>query len=534
MKTTLKRTLAMIMSLSMLASMTAFTASAEEIESESTVSNSVTEVDSTTGLNSYENFFGYELPENYDEGSIKDLKHRMSFFDTFVIDDGYTLNDILNGYCFIGSNHFKATGKWGDTVEWIYDHGKLTISGNGPIKRVYASCGPDYIEGANAYVDPYNLMGAPYWVQVYPWSTFVGNISEIVVEDGITEIPTACFAGVSAGIKKMIFGNSVKSIDANGLYFGRSYDDGEPLDIYFSEQNAITRSMNSPANIFSQSHKKITVHGYKNSPMYYYIEGGKKASIVGDNVVFESLGDAEGKYSEHKYSGDGGYKYTIDYDYKLDVNKNTLYVTWDGKDEDCLDNYVSAESYPSEIIGDTDESEPYDCVKTIVIGDGIKKIGILEKCKNLETLVIPDSVKKIIYDPGFLGGDSYETTLTIVGSAGSYAEEYAKKYGIKFVDLKEYNSGDVTLNSTEPVTEAPTSSETAEETSLESLKFGDINLDGDVTIADAILLNKYLVGSVTLSEASQKNADCDKDGKLTSSDTLVILDYVVGSIDEIK
>lgn len=223
----------------------------------------------------------------------------------------------------------------------------------------------------------------------------------------------------------------------------------------------------------------------------------------------------------------------------LDVNKNTLYVTWDGKDEDCLDNYVSAESYPFEIIGDTDESEPYDCVKTIVIGDGIKKIGILEKCKNLETLVIPDSVKKIIYDSGFLGGDSYETTLTIVGSAGSYAEKYAKKYGIKFVDLKEYNSGDVTLNnvdlnSTESVTETPTSSETAEETKAESLKLGDINLDGDVIIADAILLNKYLVGSVTLSEASQKNADCDKDGKLTSSDTLVILDYVVGSIDEIK
>ncbi len=48
------------------------------------------------------------------------------------------------------------------------------------------------------------------------------------------------------------------------------------------------------------------------------------------------------------------------------------------------------------------------------------------------------------------------------------------------------------------------------------------------------MLNKYLVGSASLSEASQKNADCDKDGKLTSSDTLVIFDYVVGSIDEIK
>ena len=128
--------------------------------------------------------------------------------------------------------------------------------------------------------------------------------------------------------------------------------------------------------------------------------------------------------------------------------------------------------------------------------------------------------------------------LTIIANKGTYAEEYAKEYGINFVDAKEYSKdktlNNVDLNSTEPVTETPTSSETAEETSLESLKLGDINLDGDVTIADAILLNKYLVGSVTLSEASQKNADCDKDGKLTSSDTLVILDYVVGSIDEIK
>ena len=56
-----------------------FTASAEEIESESTVSDSLTEEDSTTELNSYDNFFGYELPEDYDEGRIKDLKHRMSF-----------------------------------------------------------------------------------------------------------------------------------------------------------------------------------------------------------------------------------------------------------------------------------------------------------------------------------------------------------------------------------------------------------------------------------------------------------------------
>ena len=333
----------------------------------------------------------------------------------------------------------------------------------------------------------------------------------------------------------MTFGNSVKSIDANALDFALSYDDGEPLDIYFSEQNAITNSVNT---IFLGSHKKITVHGYKNSPMYYYIEGGRKASNVDDNVVFESLGDAEGKYSEHRYSGDGGYNYTLDYDYKLDANKNTLDVIWDGKDDDCLGNFVSTKNYPTEIIGNIDESKSYcDYIKKIVVGDGIKKIGALESCKNLEILVLPDSVEKIL-KPVFIAEDADTSKLTIVANKGTYVEEYAQKYGIKFVDLKEYNSGESTSNSTEPTTESTQpsepSSKTAEETKAESLKLGDINLDGDVTIADAILLNKYLVGSVTLSEASQKNADCDKDGKLTSSDTLVILDYVVGSIDEIK
>ena len=115
-------------------------------------------------------------------------------------------------------------------------------------------------------------------------------------------------------------------------------------------------------------------------------------------------------------------------------------------------------------------------------------------------------------------------------------EDYEKYYKNKETS-EDATLNNVDINSTEPTQPSESSepsSETAEETRDESLKLGDINLDGDVTIADAILLNKYLVGSVTLSEASQKNADCDKDGKLTSSDTLVILDYVVGSIDEIK
>ena len=151
----------------------------------------------------------------------------------------------------------------------------------------------------------------------------------------------------------------------------------------------------------------------------------------------------------------------------------------------------------------------------------VNQDGVIDYNDAVELLAVVNRFK----EPEYV---TYETRCT--------PEDYEKYYKNKETS-EDATLNNVDINSTEPTQPSESSepsSETGEETSLESLKFGDINLDGDVTIADAILLNKYLVGSVTLSEASQKNADCDKDGKLTSSDTLVILDYVVGSIDEIK
>ena len=62
-------------------------------------------------------------------------------------------------------------------------------------------------------------------------------------------------------------------------------------------------------------------------------------------------------------------------------------------------------------------------------------------------------------------------------------------------------------------------------------KYGDVNVDGDVTIADAVLLNKYLVNSATLTDTQKANADCQFDSKVTSTDTLAILKYIVGTVD---
>ena len=89
----------------------------------------------------------------------------------------------------------------------------------------------------------------------------------------------------------------------------------------------------------------------------------------------------------------------------------------------------------------------------------------------------------------------------------------------------------------EDVTES--SEESSEVTSVndpsseDKAKYGDVNVDDNVTIADAVLLNKYLVNSATLSAQGMKNADAYKNDKIESSDTLAILKLIVGTYDEL-
>lgn len=62
---------------------------------------------------------------------------------------------------------------------------------------------------------------------------------------------------------------------------------------------------------------------------------------------------------------------------------------------------------------------------------------------------------------------------------------------------------------------------------LEVSLWGDVNVDGKVDVADAVNLNKYLVGSAKVTEQGLLNADCYNDKKVNSSDTLIILKLLV-------
>lgn len=64
--------------------------------------------------------------------------------------------------------------------------------------------------------------------------------------------------------------------------------------------------------------------------------------------------------------------------------------------------------------------------------------------------------------------------------------------------------------------------------SISSVLLGDINLDGKVNNRDAIMLSRYLVGKVTLSDKQINAADVNKDGKVNNRDAIFLSRCLVG------
>lgn len=60
------------------------------------------------------------------------------------------------------------------------------------------------------------------------------------------------------------------------------------------------------------------------------------------------------------------------------------------------------------------------------------------------------------------------------------------------------------------------------------LVLGDLNGDGDVTVADAVILARYLVDLETLTPVQRVAADIDQDGEITSADAVLVARYLVG------
>ena len=101
-----------------------------------------------------------------------------------------------------------------------------------------------------------------------------------------------------------------------------------------------------------------------------------------------------------------------------------------------------------------------------------------------------------------------------------------------FDDIGLYRAGSTTTTTTTTTgtTTTTTTTTTTAETTTDAdtdTNYGDVNLDGKVDLVDAIMINKYLAGQITLSEQATKNADVNADGSLGDGDSTILMRFIL-------
>lgn len=87
-------------------------------------------------------------------------------------------------------------------------------------------------------------------------------------------------------------------------------------------------------------------------------------------------------------------------------------------------------------------------------------------------------------------------------------------------------SSTTTAVTTEDVPDSTT--EVTTEVIPDGTKYGDVNTDGSVNIADVVALNMYILNNEVnaISSEGKANADCARDNKIDASDSLTLMNYV--------
>ena len=85
-----------------------------------------------------------------------------------------------------------------------------------------------------------------------------------------------------------------------------------------------------------------------------------------------------------------------------------------------------------------------------------------------------------------------------------------------------------TTKPTQPATQKPTVKPTEQATQAPEILRGDADEDGDVTVIDATVIQRYLLGAPMLTPFNEANADADDDGDITIVDSTVIQRYLLG------
>lgn len=439
-----------------------------------------------------------------------------------------------------------ASGTFGYAT-WTLVGDTLTLSGNGDLPN---DVDDNYI---NRIQNIDNLDEIVY----YPWMKYRSIVKHLVIKNGIQDIPKAAFAYFYA-LETVDFPSTpitirdhafyAKDFDIrDGLVAKKTYDIPDNVTL---DGSCIFTSDDGDSN----SYRRIKINANRYSPTYYYC-------LNHPCYIFTETGIAP----EAITSGTCGKNATWNFDF----DTKTLYIEGNGATESISDDATMegiAWIQPSiekvvygegitEIAPFTAQkinthivyNEPmqdvpelvlpntlttindyafafYLNVKDVQIPYGVTTIGnnAFSDCHKIENVVLPGTVKKI-GNCAFFVCDSLKsitipTSVTEIGTSlarsyfgvsifgytGSTAESYAKENNYAFYSL--------------------------------SASVGDVNEDGVVNLMDAIALNKYLAGMISLTDSQLVAANCntaDGTSNINEDDVTALMKFVINLIPDL-
>lgn len=438
------------------------------------------------------------------------------------------------------------SGEFGNAI-WVLKGDTLTLSGNGDL--------PDDVH--DNYVNTISNIYYLDKIVYYPWMKYRSVVKHLVIENGIQDIPKAAFAYFYA-LETVDFPSTPITIRDHAFY-AKDFDirDGLVAKTSYDIPDNVTLD---GYNIFtsddggSNSYRRVKINANRYSPTYYYC-------LNHPCYIFTETGIA----SEAITSGTCGENATWNFDF----DTKTLYIEGKGATESISDDATlkgiewiqpsiekvvygegiteiapfSAQKINTHIVYnepmqdvpelvlpstlttiDDNAFNLYLKVKDVQIPYGVTTIGnnAFSDCVQIENVVLPGTVKKI-GDAAFYVCDSLNSItipasvteigknlaysysgVSIFGYTGSTAESYAKENNYAFYSL--------------------------------SASVGDVNEDGVVNLMDAIALNKYLAGMISLTDSQLVAANCniaDGTSNINEDDVTSLMRFVINLIPDL-
>ena len=439
-----------------------------------------------------------------------------------------------------------ASGTFGYAT-WTLVGDTLTLSGNGDL--------PDSVH--ENYINTISNIDYLDKIVYYPWMKYRSIVKHLVIEDGIQDIPKAAFAYFYA-LETVEFPSTpitirdcafyAKDFDIrDGLVAKKTYDIPDNVTL---QGNYIFTSDDGDSN----SYRRIKINANRYSPTYYYclnhpcyiftetgiaseaitsgtcgenatwnfdfdtktlyIEGKGATESISDDATIEGIAWIQPSIEKVVY-GEGiteiapftAQKIKTHFSYNeplQDITELTLPSTLKTIDDNAFNLYLKVKDvqipYGVTTIGNHAFS---DCVQieNIVLPGTVKKIGdeAFSVCDSLNSITIPASVTEIGKNLAY----SY-SGVSIFGYTGSTAESYAKENKYAFFSL--------------------------------SNTVGDVNEDGVVNLMDAIALNKYLAGAISLTDNQLIAANCntaDGTSNINEDDVTALMKFVINLIPDL-